>query len=177
MTISKLRLTCKCGNVFDGEIVTHCPVAVAIASMRVVTCPQCGSHEVSLGGGSYDDAPPLSTPIEVRAAWWYERGETGTSSLTIWCAFTDGISPHGQFSYPHDLDDYRRCKQLLDLIPEWRAKLYTVTARFPWWRPFVSLWNAFDSLWAEESSEGTCLKLSFLLGCAAKEADVMRGER
>ena len=134
MTISKFRVTCKCGHVFDAEVVTDAPISVAVASMKAVHCPKCGSGDVGLGG-SYDDAPPLTTSIQDRATWWKERGEVGVSSETIWCAFTQSSDPRFGACYPYDPDDYRRCKLLLDLIPEWRTTLIVVVARFPWFKP------------------------------------------
>lgn len=173
MTITQERCTCKCGHVFEAEIVTNAPIAVAPASMKAVHCPKCGSHSVGLGG-AYDDAPPLTASEIDRAQWWRERGEIGTSSLTIWCAFTGGSTPHRDFCYPLDPDDFRRCKLLLDLLPEWRNDLQRVTARFRWFAPFVDRWDIFDALYAEEAPKKNCQKLYALMQIARKEADDMR---
>ena len=176
MTISKFRVTCKCGHVFDAEVVTDAPISVAVASMKAVHCPKCGSGDVGLGG-SYDDAPPLTTSIQDRATWWKERGEVGVSSETIWCAFTQSSDPRFGACYPYDPDDYRRCKLLLDLIPEWRTTLIVVVARFPWFNPFADRWDEFDRLWAIESPKKTCPKLYALMDVARKEADKIRSAR
>lgn len=173
MRIYKMRVTCKCGHVFDADIVVDALITVTAASMAAVQCPKCGGDKLGLGG-AYDDAPPLSAPVEARAGWWRERGETGTSSLTIWSAFAGGGNPHRHNSYPLDPDDFQRCKKLLDLIPEWRRSLDHVVTAFPWFQPFVSAWPEFERLWAEESPTKRCPKLYAAMQVAGKEADALR---
>lgn len=176
MTITEQRVTCKCGHVFEAELVTHAPLAVSIASMNAVRCPKCGAGAKDIGlGGGYGDAPPPSASIQDRADWWLRRGETGISSKTIWCAFTGGAE-HGPFgcSWPHDPDDYRRCKLLLDLIPEWRSNIGKVAARFPWFKPFSDRWDEFDALYVEESPGKRCPKLYGLMQIATGEARLIR---
>lgn len=170
MTITKQRVTCKCGHVFDAEIVAG-PIIVALASMEAIRCPECGGGEFGLGG-SYDDAPPLEASLEDRAAWWKMRGETGISSLTIWCALAGGRSD--SYCYPCDPDDFRRCKLLLDLIPEWRPRLGEVTKRFPWFAPFERRWEEFEELYRVESPRQTCPALYNLMQTASAEADKIR---
>ena len=173
MRIEHQRLTCKCGHVFEAETVADAPIEVWIASMRACHCPKCGGTKLGLGG-RYNDAPPLTAPVWERAAWWQRRGDCGTSSLTMWCAFTCGDSPHGRFDYPHDPDDFSRCKLLLDLIPEWRLALQQITTRFPWFKPFIDRWDKFDELWAAESPSGTCPLLYDEMKISGKEADALR---
>lgn len=173
MVISKERFTCKCKHVFDAQVVTHAPFDVTIASMKAVRCPKCGNSKVFMGG-AHSDAPPADSSELTRAAWWRDRGDIGTSSLTIWVAFGGGSSPHGRFDWPHDPDDFRRCKALFDLLPEWRARISEVTARFPWMKPFVDQWGAFEELYAEEAPTGQAPKLYAALRAAAKEAEKIR---
>ncbi|MFA4971136.1 MAG: hypothetical protein WC683_00890 [bacterium] len=175
MNIESQRSTCfKCGTVFDAEIVINAPLDVAIASLRAVACPSCGAREIGLGG-EYPDRPPLSEPVSRRANWWRYRGDTGTSSLTIYAAITGGGG--SRFDYPHDPDDYRRCRALLDLLPEWRGQLSWVTDRFPWFAPFEVGWDEFDRLWDEESPSGQCPKLYEALQAARKKADQIEIEK
>lgn len=160
MRIQELRVTCqKCDTVFDAEIVVDAPVAVAVASMEAVRC-ECGSHEVGLGG-AYGDAPPLTSPVAARAAWWHSRGAVGLSSETIYRALT-GVAQYSP-SVPHDPSDFWRCKQLLDLIPEWRSQLDRVAAEVPAFSPFVERWDEMEKLYEEEAPTGRCLKLYKLM--------------
>ena len=173
MNITTNRMTClKCAHVFEAELVMNAPVKVSIASMKAVRCPACGagSDKVTLGGG-YTDSPALDAPIAKRAEWWRKRGDVGTSSLTIWSVFTGSLSAVG---YPNDPDDFRRCKLLLDLIPEWRQDMGKITDRFPWYAPFVDRWAEFEKLYAEESQGKKAPKLYALMQVARKEADAIR---
>lgn len=150
MTISKLRVTCgDCATVFDAELVVDCPIDVAIASMKAVRCA-CGSSNCGMGG-SYTDAPPISAPILDRVRWWQDRGEHGTSSETIYAAFCGG-QPRNT-DVPHDPDDFRRCKLLLDLLPEWRAGLGKVVSVYPWFAPMIAQWSEIERLYAVEESQ------------------------
>ncbi len=176
MQVTKERLTCKCGHVFDAEVVTDAPIAVWKASIEAIRCPACGGSKLGLGG-AYKDNPGPESSVAVRAAWWLDRGEVGVSSRTMWAAFTGGSGGRGyrEFCYPLDPDDYRRCRLLLDLIPEWRRDLSPVVARFPWMKPFVDRWDEFDRLWIEEFPKNKCLKLYALMKVAETEAIAMGG--
>lgn len=173
MTITKQRVTCKCGHVFEAEMVTDAPIDVWIASAKAIRCPKCSSDEVGLGG-AYDDAPPLTASVQERAGWWRDRGEVGSSSLTIWGAITGGHIPRGEVCWPLDPDDFRRCHLLLALIPEWHAELGKVTAKFPWFAPFEQRWPEFERLYAKEVATGLCPKLYNAMKVADREAEKLR---
>jgi hypothetical protein len=64
---------------------------------------------------------------------------------------------------PHDPSDFWRCKQLLDLIPEWRSQLDRVAAEVPAFSPFVERWDEMEKLYEEEAPTGRCLKLYKLM--------------
>jgi hypothetical protein len=46
---------------------------------------------------------------------------------------------------------FKRCKQLLELFPEWRNNLQKVADKFPKWQPFVDNWQEIEMLFNEES--------------------------
>lgn len=176
MKIGTMRVTCSKGHVSDVQIVVECPIEVAAASMRAATCPECGSGELGLGG-NHGDAPGLHKPLEVRALWWRHRGEHGVSAATIYTAYAK--KPHSFFAgstfcYPHDPDDFRRCKQLFDLLPEWRADLTPLVERFPWFKPHADRWAEFERLYAEEAPTGKAPKLYVLMRQTAVKADLIR---
>jgi hypothetical protein len=151
MDIQNQRFTCqRCGEVFDAETLMAAPIAVTLASLQAVTCPKChaGYKEVGLGGEK-PGVPGLEVPIAERASWWWDHGERGTSSETIFCACA-GRGLH-RADYPYDPDDYRRCHRLLGIVPEWRGELARVTDRWPWFAPFERRWPEFEKLWEEES--------------------------
>lgn len=183
MHVGTIRLTCSsCKAVFDGEVVENAPVAVFTALLEAIRCPVCGSGNCGLGG-NYTDAPPPDAPIEVRAHWWTNRGEHGISSCTIFYAFTAAVLwPLGgrplkhAADVPHDPDDFRRCRLLLDLFPEWRADLGPLVRLFPWYGPLVEHWDEMDRLWEEESPSRWCPKLYDLMKELEEQSRAIRYE-
>lgn len=175
MTITTQRLTCQaCKHVFDAELVADCPIEVAIASMKAVRCPECGSSKCGIGG-KYDDAPPVTAPILERIAWWRNRGEHGTSSETIYSAFTGTGRYALRFpAVPRDPDDFRRCKQLLDLLPEWRANLGKVSARYPFFAPMIEKWDEIERLYLEEIESGLAPKCYAFMRPLVEAAEKLR---
>lgn len=176
MNIQSQRCTCqRCKEVFDAEVVMNAPIALYLASLEAVKCPFCGAGHSKVGfGGEKNGVPGLEVPTSERAAWWWEHGERGTSSETIFCACA-GRGLH-RADYPYDPADYRRCHRLLEIVPEWRGELTRVTARWPWFKPFEERWPEFERLWAEESNNegGMAPKLYEALREARKEAEALK---
>ena len=58
---------------------------------------------------------------------WLFTGDTGTSSLTIMYVMLDIVQAPARCNHridvPHDPADFGRCHALLQLFPDWRAKL------------------------------------------------------
>ena len=111
---------------------------------------------------SENTAPGTDISIEKRALWWLLNGETGTSSKTI-CATMLGMIYAAKdsiyYCYPLDPSDFRRCKLLLDLIPEWRTELSRVAQEFPGWGALVAHWGELESLYDEECHKKSAPKL------------------
>lgn len=103
--------------------------------------------------------------IHQRAAEWIIRGETGASSETIWAvmmgAVTDENLSAACFSPPRDPSDFRRCRLLLELIPEWRPRLGEVADLFPEWSGLVKAWDELDALYDEEATQDRVLRLYY----------------
>lgn len=94
----------------------------------------------------HSDTPLIIT----RAARWIVSDDTGISSNTIWAVMMGAVkndAPWHQFDLPYDSDDFGRCYRLLNLIPEWRARLGEVSARFPIWGPMVAAWDELTALY------------------------------
>lgn len=178
MKVIQERLECrKCETGFDHEVVVDAPVEVFTASLRAVYCPNCGADCKHIGlGGALPGLRPVAASVEDRAEWWFRNGDTGTSSLTIWHVFTGRPSPHRDFCWPWDPDDFRRCRILLNLIPEWREELCRVGVVFPWFEPFARRWDEFERLYVEEvpDDKGSAPKLYHAMRVAVKEAQKIR---
>lgn len=174
MNIQSQRCTCqRCKEVFDAEVVMNAPIAVYLASLEAVKCPSCGAGHGEVGfGGEKSGVPGLEVPISERAAWWWDHGERGVSSETIFCACA-GRGLH-RADYPYDPADYRRCHRLLEIVPEWRHELARVTARWPWFKPFEERWPEFERLWNEEVNTGRAPKLYEALQAARVESEALK---
>ena len=178
MRVACQRVTClskRCGKVSDIEMVLDAPIKVVSAMLKAARCPRCGGK---LGfGGENADKPETATSLAERIRWWRDRGDTGTSSLTIHAVLSGGYAPpargFGQIgATPFDPDDFRRCKLLLDLIPEWRGRLKEVAVRYPAWGPLVRDWATVDAMFMFEESSGVAPKTFHLM-----ETLIAEGER
>lgn len=67
-------------------------------------------------------------PVEQRALFWALSGDTGSSSEAI-AAHMTGAYGNARFGYmpPSDGSDRGRCIRLLELMPEWIARLPEMT--------------------------------------------------
>lgn len=168
-------------------VVVHCKScrhewAVAFAPMEISllvramsagrACAMCGSIESPMMGW----APGWDKPIADVWAWIF-RGDTGTSSLTIWAHFmgrkppdkvSEGDDPVTLGEPPGDQWDFARCAQLLRIAPAtWRENLPTLAARLPRWKPFIDRWSEltglFDEEWPQAVEGGPMPKLALLM--------------
>lgn len=147
MRISRTRVTCEqCRTVQDVELVLDAPLEVSVASMKAARCSNCGSSKLGLGG-SYGDAPPLSAPIEQRADWWKARGDTGISSQTIYAVMAGGSFPPWGPDIPHDPSDFKRCYDLLRLIPEWKPRMSEMAKVSRDWKRFADAWDELTEIY------------------------------
>jgi hypothetical protein len=116
-------------------------------------------------------------PINQRIILWFLFGQVGISSASI-CYALSGIKletyfPTGEnneygirtsdmhFFPPSDPSDFHRCMLLLELIPEWRARLPEVAVKFPRWKPIVDAWDELEYLYEQErhNEDGKAPKL------------------
>lgn len=144
-----------CGECSHEWVCAWLPMPIdKVLPLMKAPCPKCGSKNVLSG--------PIPKPTNVGAAEeWVGNGDTGTSSLTIWAVLMDRRSPHGRFDVPHDPDDFGRCYRLLQVMPEWRARLPEVAQRVPAWGPFVREWDTLTALYEDELQNGPLNKRGY----------------
>ncbi len=115
-------------------------------------------------------SPEGKTELE-NVAWWIANGEHGISSCTMVYYIseimvqprrTDGSSP--SFGSPSDADDFRRCHELLQAVPQYKTQLHKVKGYGKPWPALVDNWDKltemFESQKYKEMSE-----LMKSLGC------------
>jgi hypothetical protein len=102
--------------------------------------------------------------ISEAAKLWLENGERGLSSETMFTRFT-GIELDGNRDAPMDGDDFRRCRLLLDQVPEFQAKLHLMKDVSKEWHGLVDCWQELCAVMDDEAPswrqrEGTSRRLN-----------------
>ena len=109
---------------------------------------------------------------------WLQLGERGISSNTI-CYVLSGLHElqlegfeeelRWLGSPPKDPSDFRRCRELLKIIPEWKSRLKEVSYVFPAWKSYAENWDKMEELYQEECNNKS--------GLAPKLYDFMKSLR
>jgi hypothetical protein len=148
-------------------ILVHCSVcghewSLGFAPMDIETfskvgrqpCLACGKRPVMMG------PRPKPTPAGDWRAW-ITNGDTGISSETIWTALSGTQMTGGCWrpGTPIDASDFGRCYRLLQVMPEWRARIGEVADRYPAWRPMAEAWEELTALYEAEVHTGMCERL------------------
>lgn len=135
-------------------ICLYTPMEMGLAAkvMKASRCPMCGSLS------KHHKTGRIPRPT-VLGDWqgWLTSGDTGTSSETIWHVMT--LQAVTRVGLPCDPSDFGRCHRLLEVMPEWRARLPEVASVIPAWTPLVDAWDELTALYLEELPSGSCPKL------------------
>ena len=90
-----------------------------------------------------------SKSIETKAFFWWQNGERGMSSETIWfCCMGKDVK---RVCYPYDPDDFSRCYKLFQTVPEWKNGLYMqrIASLCPEWRNLINNWDKLTEMYEE----------------------------
>jgi len=100
--------------------------------------------------------------LSVKAAWpdldgdaqrWLAVGEQGTSSLTLFHHLA-GLPLRKDRAEPRDLDDFGRCRRMLEQVPSLRARLDRAVDLSPAWARLVGVWDALCTTLDAELAAG-----------------------
>lgn len=100
-----------------------------------------------------------------KAIEWLLGNDTGVSSETILAVMVGNVeagevdSSGMRFGVPHDPSDFGRCHRLLEIFPEWRARLGEMEEIFPEWKPLVREWAKLTKLYLRDLPTGRCPEL------------------
>ena len=93
----------------------------------------------------------LNTSVEDRKTFWLHHGERGMSSDVMYKVLSgDHDNDRTRRSHPCDPSDFRRCYQLLQTIPEWRADLGKMKKVSTVWSNLVDNWVKLGEMLAEQ---------------------------
>jgi len=100
----------------------------------------------------------MSIEINEETLIWLLSGDTGRSSLTMCSCLYLIPTKNDPMNYPHDPDDFGRCKRFLEtLAPEERKiALLNVSAVGKTWKRFADNWNRLEKLY--DSDKGKLYK-------------------
>lgn len=91
-----------------------------------------------------------ATGMSDEAREWLATGEHGTSSLTIFQRLT-GRRITDIEGHPHDSADLRRCRLLLEAVPDLQARMGEMAAVSPAWKSLVAKWCQLCALMDQEA--------------------------
>lgn len=95
---------------------------------------------------------PITVTLSVAAQLWLRHGERGVSSDTIFGRLTGlYLVGHWGETHPLDPDDFRRCRLLVEGVPEFRERLGEMAAASPTWAALVGAWDELCALMDEEA--------------------------
>ena len=89
--------------------------------------------------------------VKRRAIWWLANGRVGMSSKTIWLCFME--QPFERISHPYDPDDFSRCYDLLEIIPEWKPQLEKLKPLSKQWSNLVDNWEKLTEMYELNKKE------------------------
>lgn len=89
-------------------------------------------------------------PLSPEAIRWLEQGERGLSSESMFRRFT-GFPALKAGNYPRDMSDFRRCRLLLEWVPEFQSQLSSMATVSPEWERLVEAWAQICAAMDEEA--------------------------
>lgn len=110
---------------------------------------------VSVSFGPYTDLAKVlnaQTDLPPDVEHWLRHGERGMSSETL-CAHFLGVLPDGACNHPLDPGDLKRCRKLLEAVPEFAARLSEAAAISPIWGNLIGEWGDLCALMDAEAPE------------------------
>lgn len=146
-TFSKVANVCGKDAVMDTDVA------------RMAGANFAGGHPAALAelrarlaAGALQFERAANPGLSPEAAAWLAGGERGVSSNTIFEHLT-GISAVGKWGggYPHDPDDFRRCRLLLERVPELVPLLPRMAEVSPVWAALVAGWDILCATMDAES--------------------------
>lgn len=84
-------------------------------------------------------------------------GETGLSSKTMICIHT-GNEMDGKWGFyaPRDVSDFRRCWELLQLVPEVKNSFALIAEKCPKFKGVIENWDVISAAYKRERGSGKC---------------------
>lgn len=149
---------------------------MAGASFAVGSPAALAALKAKLEDGALAAERAANPGLSPEATAWLACGDRGISSNTIFEHLT-GISAVGEWGggYPHDPGDFRRCRLLLERVPDLVPLLPRMAEVSPVWAALVAGWDSLCATMDAEcpnwrSGRGSALKTYKMMQKIIKEA-------
>lgn len=140
MSMTKLAAMTKragAGAVLDTDL-----ARMAGATMAFGPPDACDALKATLAGKLKQDTARQHPGLSDAASAWLAAGERGMSSDAIFHQLT-GINTGSQLDCPSDPADLRRCRLLLEAVPDLATRFKAVMATVnPHWAALVEAWDS-----------------------------------
>jgi hypothetical protein len=151
------------GDVMDPGLAKIYEASMVSGSPAALKALRTSKHTLALASAKAD-RESASSGISAAAKRWLEQGERGLSSETMFTRFT-GIELDGNRDAPADGDDFRRCRLLLEQVPEFQAQLHLMKDVSKEWHGLVDCWLELCDVMDDEAPawrerEGTSRRLN-----------------
>jgi hypothetical protein len=111
--------------------------------------------------------------LEENKNWWLINGEHGISSKNMFAVLSGGYAQaEGRLCTPSDPDDFKRCSQLLQAVPQWRSELHKLKPISETWSNLVYNWDKLETmlieareLWSKNKGAKEMYEFMKQLGC------------
>ena len=153
MAKKQAHTTFRNGNLFC----THCgrelavPYPIEIPIFAAMATAFDKSHKNCVKTWTAPVVNPEAS-VEDRLAFWFNHGERGSSSETIFYRLAKRSNSH--YSHPYDPSDFRRCHGLLMMVPELRSNLHKLSDISPAWEALVKNWDKLTTMLEEQLATG-----------------------
>jgi|GEM_PF-436391 len=105
--------------------------------------------------------------IPQNAIWWIGNGDVGLSSKTIWNCLVGNKDI--EIHHPHDPDDFNRCYELLEAVPEWKSELYKLKSLSTQWSNIVDSWGLLTKMLEEDGKNNWLEMYKFMQTLTTKK--------
>jgi hypothetical protein len=160
------RFEClRCGEHYTPAYPVPIDILVAIGNAFTKKHKSCEPHPDGLmclechERGHVGAMCPKAHRAGMSPAAWVSGPDTGLSSKAIFYVMTGTGDGHARAQHPRDPDDFGRCYRLLQLFPQWRARLGEMSLESLAWAGLVAEWDELERLYEEERPTGKAPKL------------------
>ena len=147
--ITKADKICGKGAVMDPDV-----ARMAGANLAAGQPEALAALRKRLEAGALQAQANANPGMSEAAVRWLAHGERGVSSETIFTRLT-GVNALGTWSsrgdHPHDPSDFRRCRLLLEQVPELVPLLPRMAEASEPWRGLLNNWDAICATMDEEA--------------------------